>query len=71
LFKIRNEFTHNTYSRGPILGFNEHNDWHFRETVYKGNYSYWISTSKKFEEQLKTTILSGIVTIINTENKEV
>lgn len=66
LFKIRNDFTHNTYSSGPIRGSNKTNDidWNFRETLLKGTEELWISTHIDFEQKLKETILIGLVSVI-------
>lgn len=66
LFKIRNDFTHNTYSTSPMKKFQNKKDseWNFRETIYKDKETFWISTHKDFEEKLKETILIGITEVI-------
>lgn len=72
LFKIRNDYTHKVYSRAGIHGFkSEHGDkdWHFRETIYKNNYSYWISTSISFDDKLKEIVYIGISEIIKKYGK--
>jgi len=70
LFKIRNDFTHNTYSQGPVKGLPKKNEseWDFRETFYKGKERFSISTHKNFEEKLKEIVLIGIAEIIKKKS---
>jgi hypothetical protein len=69
LYKIRNDFTHSTYSTSPIKNFQKikESEWNFRETIYKEKESYWISTHENFEDKLKETVLIGIAEIIKSE----
>lgn len=69
LFSIRNNFTHNTYSKAPLRGFQSGKDpnWSFRETIYRNHESHWISTHKEFETELKNSVLVGIAELIRRE----
>jgi hypothetical protein len=72
LFKIRNDYTHKVYGRAAIHGFrSEHSekDWHFRETIYKSNFSYWVSTSISFDDNIKEVVYIGISEIIKNYKK--
>ena len=66
LYKIRNDYTHSTYSRSPIrdLNENEESEWLFRERFNKGKKSYWVTSHKDFEITLKEIVLIGIAEII-------
>lgn len=63
LYKIRNDYTHNTYSKSPIKK-NSDEEWCFRERIYKGKESFWISNHINFQNKLKEVIFIGIAEII-------
>lgn len=65
LYKIRNDFTHNTYSKERITNLNTTliEPWQHRETFFKGSNSiigYHIATVRQFHELLKITVFNGI-----------
>jgi hypothetical protein len=72
LFTIRNDYTHKVYGTSGIHGFKSKyadKDWHFRETIYKNNFSYWVSTSVNFDEKLREIVYIGIAEIIKNHKK--
>ncbi len=62
LFKARNEYTHNTFANAPILGVTKANKdgWVFRESVFQGTETHFISTQDNFEIGLHECVLIGI-----------
>lgn len=73
LFSIRNNYTHNTYAKGPIRNSQSEkaSDWEFRETLYKGKESHWISTHREFETELRNSVLIGITEIIKMQSSHI
>lgn len=69
LYRIRNDFTHNTYSSERIAKKDElrSDDWNFRERKYDGNNELWISTHKIFQSTIKRTVLIGLSERIKNE----
>lgn len=73
LYKIRNDFTHNSYSTGPVM-FNEAEfyerpgaeddaqatGWMIREELVKTTYSITYFNHSSFYERLKTSVLVGL-----------
>jgi hypothetical protein len=67
LYRIRNDYTHNTFGKGPIFGFepkNRDENQRTRDSVYVEKENHSISTSHDFEEYLKEVVLIGIVEIV-------
>ncbi len=61
LYSIRNDYTHNTFGQGPILGFDSKNkdeNWRIRDSVYVKKENHSISTSYDFEDYLKEVVLN-------------
>ena len=63
LYKIRNDFTHKTYSTGAMRDI-RNDDWNSRERIYKNNEVLWVSTHKSFDDKLKEVILIGISELV-------
>jgi len=67
LYKIRNDFTHNTYNQEPIFGLGEKNkEWNFREILYESKNELWISTKNDFQLTLKETVFHGLSELIKS-----
>ena len=67
LYRIRNDYTHNTFGKGPIFGFepkNKDENWRTRDSVYIKKEQHSISTSYDFEDYLKEVVLIGIAEMI-------
>lgn len=67
LYRIRNDYTHNTFGKGLIFGFepkNKDENWRTRDSVYIKKEELSISTSYDFEDYLKEVVLIGIAEII-------
>jgi len=62
LYKIRNDFTHNTYNTDKFVRTDNirKDDWDFRERIFEGDEVLWISTHKNFQKVLKQTVLIGL-----------
>lgn len=69
LYKIRNDYTHNTYDRGPLREFQNKDpfQWNQHDIFCEDKEVHLISTHKDFEEKLKEVILIGIAGIINRD----
>ena len=68
IYKIRNDFTHNTYSKDQRLNSKKNfEEWIFKERVFEGNDELWISTKYDFQKVLKETIYDGISELIKRE----
>lgn len=68
LYRIRNDFTHNTYSRdSKLINREAQKEWISRERIFEGDNEIWISTSRDFQDVLKESVLNGISELIKTE----
>lgn len=69
LYKIRNDYTHNSFSTGIFNKPLENDpDWTYRETYYSKKWQYSVYTKIEFIHLIRNSILKGIVNIIK-ENK--
>ena len=65
LYKIRNDFTHNSFSTGIFVNpLAKEADWTYRETYYLKKRKYSVYTRIEFVNLIRDSILKGIVNII-------
>jgi len=69
LYKVRNDFTHNSFSTGIFINpLANDTNWTYRETYYLKKRQYSVYTTIEFVNLIRDSILKGIVYIIK-ENK--
>ena len=69
LYKIRNDYTHNSFSTGILNKPLENDpDWTYRETYYLKKWQYSVYTKIEFINLIRNSLLKGILIIIK-ENK--
>ena len=69
LYKVRNDFTHNSFSTGIFINpLAKDAIWTYRETYYLKKRQYSVYTTIEFVNLIRDSILKGIVNIIK-ENK--